>query len=59
VRGRGIARALKYTTIAQAIELGATLIETQNDAENAPILHLNQEMGYEPVTPVIELHRAL
>ncbi len=59
VRGRGIARALKYETVAQAIELGATLIETQNDAENAPILHLNQQMGYEPVTPVIELHRAL
>ncbi len=58
-RGRGIARALKYETIAQAIELGATLVETQNDAENAPILHLNEEMGYEPVTAVIELHRAL
>ena len=59
VRGRGIARALKYETVAQAIALGITRVHTDNDAENAPILHLNQEMGYEPVTPVLELHREL
>ena len=58
-RGRGIARALKYETVAQAIALGAERIETSNDAANAPILHLNKEMGYEPATPVIELHRDL
>ena len=58
-RGRGIARALKYETVAQAIALGAERIETSNDAANAPILHLNKEMGYEPTTPVIELHRDL
>jgi len=59
VRGRGIARALKHETIAQAIALGAELVETANDAENAPILHLNEEMGYEPGQPLIELHREL
>jgi GNAT superfamily N-acetyltransferase len=59
VRGRGIARALKYETVAQAIALGVKSIETANDAENAPILHLNEEMGYQPVVPVIELHREL
>lgn len=58
-RGRGIARALKYETVAQAIELGATRIRTDNDSANAPILHLNEEMGYRPITPYIELHRAL
>jgi GNAT superfamily N-acetyltransferase len=56
VRGRGVARALKYETLAQAIELGAQRVRTMNDGENAPILHLNTEMGYKPVNPVIELH---
>jgi len=59
VRGRGIARALKYETIAQAIALGVERIRTQNDGENAPILHLNEQMGYVPIDPVLELHREL
>ena len=59
VRGRGIARALKYETVAQAIELGIDRIGTANDSANAPILHLNEEMGYEPAPSVIELHRKL
>ncbi len=58
-RGRGIARALKYETAAQAIALGATRLRTDNDSENAPILHLNAEMGYAPMTPYLELHREL
>jgi GNAT superfamily N-acetyltransferase len=59
VRGRGVARALKYATLAQAIELGARRVGTSNDGENAPILHLNAELGYQPIDPVIELHREL
>jgi GNAT superfamily N-acetyltransferase len=58
-RGRGVARALKYETLAQAIALGAQRVRTSNDGENAPILHLNAEMGYELLDPVIELHREL
>jgi GNAT superfamily N-acetyltransferase len=59
VRGRGIARALKYETVAQAINLGCERIRTGNDGANAPILHLNKEMGYRLITPVIELHHEL
>jgi len=59
VRGRGIARALKYETLAQAIELGHQRVRTANDGANAPILHINKEMGYRIVTPLIELHRSL
>jgi GNAT superfamily N-acetyltransferase len=59
VRGRGIARALKYESMAQAIELGHKLVRTANDGANAPILHINEAMGYRVVTPVIELHRSL
>jgi GNAT superfamily N-acetyltransferase len=59
VRGRGVARALKYETVAQAIALGAQRIRTQNDGANGPILHLNDEMGYRLIDPVLELHREL
>ncbi len=59
VRSRGIARALKYETVAQAIGLGYQRVRTSNDGENAPILHLNKEMGYQLVRPLIELHRKI
>ena len=59
VRGQGVARALKYETVAQAITLGVERLRTNNDGENAPILHLNEEMGYYPIDPLIELHRDL
>ena len=59
VRGRGIARALKYQTIAQAIDLGYERVRTANDDANAPMLHINAEMGYRLVAPSIELHRDL
>jgi GNAT superfamily N-acetyltransferase len=59
VRGRGIARALKYETIAQAIDLGYKKVRTANDGVNEPILHINREMGYKLVVPIIELHRPL
>jgi hypothetical protein len=45
--------------MAQAIELGYERVRTSNDGDNAPILHINREMGYQLITPVIELHRDL
>ena len=59
VRGRGIARALKYESMGQAIEEGVTRVRTNNDADNPPILRINAEMGYQLIAPVIELHRTL
>jgi RimJ/RimL family protein N-acetyltransferase len=59
VRGRGIARALKYESMGQAIEAGYTRVRTSNDADNPPILRINDRMGYRVVSPVIELHRPL
>jgi RimJ/RimL family protein N-acetyltransferase len=59
VRGRGIARALKYQSMAQAIEAGYTRVRTNNDADNPPILRVNAEMGYRLVAPVLEMHRSL
>jgi GNAT superfamily N-acetyltransferase len=47
VRGQGVARALKCETLLQAVALGVPLVRTDNDWRNAPILHLNESMGYE------------
>jgi GNAT superfamily N-acetyltransferase len=46
VRGRGVARALKCETVTQAIALGIDRVRTDNDSQNAPILHINETMGY-------------
>jgi mycothiol synthase len=57
VRGRGVARALKLETVLQAIALGVTRVRTENDGENAPILHLNEEMGYVRIPGWVQLLR--
>jgi hypothetical protein len=58
-RGRGIAQALKYQSMAKAIEVGYTRVRTSNDAENPAILRINAQMGNRPVAPIIELHSSL
>jgi GNAT superfamily N-acetyltransferase len=58
-RGRGIARALKYQSMAQAIEVGYSRVRTGNDAENHATLRINAQMGYRPVAPIIELQSSL
>jgi RimJ/RimL family protein N-acetyltransferase len=55
VRGRGVARALKCETVMQAIALGIDRVRTDNDGENAPILHLNASMGYRRLADMIQL----
>jgi GNAT superfamily N-acetyltransferase len=45
-RGRGIAWAVKLQSLAQAIELGIPFVRTANDSENAPMLHINETLGY-------------
>jgi GNAT superfamily N-acetyltransferase len=59
VRGRGIARALKYESMGQAIEAGYERVRTNNDSANPPILRINEQMGYRFISPIIELHRGL
>ena len=58
-RGKGLARALKLETLFQAIGLGVTSVETDNDSENAPILHINEELGYQSIPGRLEFHRRL
>jgi GNAT superfamily N-acetyltransferase len=57
VRGRGVARALKCETLAQAIELGVDRVRTGNDAANDPILHINETMGYRLIAGGINFHK--
>jgi len=45
-RGRGVARAVKLQTLAQAVELGVPAVFTDNDSQNAPMLHINEGLGY-------------
>ncbi len=45
-RGRGIATALKATTIAAAIEHDVTALETGNDIDNAAMRAVNARLGY-------------
>ena len=47
-RGRGIARAVKLQSLAQAIELGVPFVRTANDSENPSMLHINETLGYDP-----------
>lgn len=45
-RGRGIARAVKLQSLGQAVALGVPFVHTDNDSENAPMLHINETLGY-------------
>jgi RimJ/RimL family protein N-acetyltransferase len=58
-RGHGLARALKLETLLQAAELGVEKVETDNDSENAPIIHLNQVLGYTEGVGVLEFAKDL
>lgn len=58
-RGRGLARLAKQATIHWAAEAGLRFLATSNDGTNAPMLALNERLGYAPRTTVIELTKKL
>jgi len=47
-RGRKIALALKLLAIRRSREWGAVYLRTNNDSQNAPILAINEKLGYKP-----------
>ena len=56
-RGRGIATALKSQSLARAAELGATMVITDNEELNAPMLAVNARLGYRPFSRRIAWER--
>ena len=56
-RGRGIARAVKLQSLAQAADLGIPVVRTDNDSKNAPMLHINEALGYVLQPGWVEHHK--
>jgi GNAT superfamily N-acetyltransferase len=56
-RGRGLARLLKSHSLHRAAEAGATHAMTDNDETNAPMLAVNEALGYRPFARRVEWER--
>jgi GNAT superfamily N-acetyltransferase len=56
-RGRGLALLLKSHSLRRAAELGATIVLTDNDETNAPMLAVNTRLGYRPYARRLEWER--
>ena len=58
-RGRGIAQALKLRTVQFARARGYREIHTSNESTNAPMIHINDAIGFRRDAPLIIFQRQL
>ncbi len=56
-RGRGIARGVKMAILKQALEQGVSCVRTDNDSTNAPMLHINEDLGYQSIPGFVSYRR--
>jgi RimJ/RimL family protein N-acetyltransferase len=47
-RGRGLGLLMKQYSLAAASDAGIVRVFTQNDETNAPMLAINERLGYRP-----------
>ena len=45
--------------LGQAVDVGVTRVRTDNDEENAPMLHINEQLGYERIPGVLSFLKRL
>jgi GNAT superfamily N-acetyltransferase len=58
-RRRGIARVLKMLVTRHAAQQGIAVVHTDNRADNAAMLAINRELGFQPGEVVIVLEKTL
>jgi RimJ/RimL family protein N-acetyltransferase len=58
-RRRGLARLAKLRQVEWAAASGITSIATANDETNAPMLAINQRLGYRPYSELLSFVREL
>jgi GNAT superfamily N-acetyltransferase len=58
-RGRGLARLAKLAAIRWSAEAGVRILLTGNDSENAPMLAVNERLGYRPTIVLTEMAKEL
>jgi GNAT superfamily N-acetyltransferase len=56
-RGRGLAELVKRHSLARAAEAGITVAFTENDETNAPMLAVNDRLGYRPSSTHVTFSR--
>ena len=56
-RGRGLALLVKRATLVNAAGRGVELVSTENDETNAPMLRVNEKLGYQPVGSTLSWSR--
>jgi GNAT superfamily N-acetyltransferase len=56
-RGRGLATLAKRATLVNAARGGVELVSTENDETNAPMLRVNEKLGYRPAGSTLRWSR--